>query len=1381
MESKKYFLGLDIGTDSVGYAVTDTDYRLKKSHGYPMWGSHIFDPAEQAQERRSYRSSRRRLDRRQQRVSLLAELFAPEIAKVDGLFFIRIKESALYREDTSGNDSYIFFNDPSYTDKDYHAKYPTIHHLICELMSDTSPHDVRLVYLACAWLVAHRGHFLNTVDIENIEELRNIDNVYNDFVEYCRETYGDSELNDTETDIPWECDVWDFAAVLKKQSGVTAKEKEFYNLLFGGKKPPKDNYPVDRGLVIKLLSGGKVKPSELFRKPEEYGDMDSFSIDMEDDKFDELLSSLGDDGELLVKLKNLYDWSILSRFLSGVSCISEYKVRVYEQHKADLKGLKLFARKYCPDKYQEIFNKVKDKDLNNYVAYSYHVKSVRKADASNIPGKKASKKDFSEYLKKILKDITPQSDDIDFYNDMMHRLERMEFLPKQVDGDNRVLPNQLYKYELKRILENAGNYLPFLFSKDSEGRTVSEKILSVFDFRVPYYVGPLYRDEKNPEVSPHSWIVRKKEGKIYPWNFDEIVDLDKSEQNFIGRMLNSCSYLDGESALPKNSLIYTSFETLNIINNICVDGKSISVDCKQHIYKDIFMKRGNVSVKMIAEYLIANNYMDKDSQISGMSESVSQSLKPWKLFGKYTEDGKLTRGQAEEIIERLAYTEDKTRIRGYLEKNFGKTLNELDIKKIANFNLKDFGRLSKKFLNGIRGADKETGETFTVIEAMWKTNNNLMQLLSDRFTFKDEVEKYRKEYYAEHPSDINQRMDDLYLSYAVKRSVIRTFDIIKEVRHCMGCDPARVFVEMTRKDDEDKKGKPTDSRRKRIEDLYKNLDDNEVKELSRQLGGFTDNELQKDKYYLYFIQLGKCMYSGESINIENLKTEGYDIDHIWPRSYVKDDSLENRVLVKKDYNGQKDDEYPIPEQWRKNMYSFWDMLHKKNLMGDKKFKRLTRGTPFTDDEKTGFINRQLVETGQSTSAVATLLKEELPNTEIVYVKAGNVSDFRKLIERQKSRSVNDYHHAKDAYLNIVVGNVYNGKFTKRWFYYRDKEHREEKYNIKPETIFKYPVSFGDEIFWKGESQIARIKKTVDMNTVHYTRYPFLKKGEFFDQLPLKAGANDALYPRKKGLDPQKYGGYNKLSAVGFSPVFAGTEKGREFLLIAVDLLFYEKFIQSDEFAMKYLKQKAEELLKKTVKEISFPIEGRKLLKVQTMFSFDGFRACIAGKSGGGKQMKFHPCMNLILPQKWETYIAKLDKFSEKRKDKPHYKIYPDYDKISADENLELFDLLVGKMLEKPYSIFFEEIGKKLSEKREFLGSMNIEDQALALLRVVEVLKSGRAGACDLSRFDGLKDTGLLLTSSNVKNWAKKFNEVYIIDSSASGIYESRSENLLRLL
>ncbi len=46
------------------------------------------------------------------------------------------------------------------------------------------------------------------------------------------------------------------------------------------------------------------------------------------------------------------------------------------------------------------------------------------------------------------------------------------------------------------------------------------------------------------------------------------------------------------------------------------------------------------------------------------------------------------------------------------------------------------------------------------------------------------------------------------------------------------------------------------------------------------------------------------------------------------------------------------------------------------------------------------------------------------HSEIVYVKAGLVSDFRHDNKMLKSRRINDYHHAKDAFLNIVVGNVY---------------------------------------------------------------------------------------------------------------------------------------------------------------------------------------------------------------------------------------------------------------------------------------------------------------------------------------------------------------------
>lgn len=91
---EKYFIGLDIGTDSVGYAVTNEQYELCKFKGEPMWGVHLFEEASLNDERRAFRTSRRRLDRRQQRVKLIQEIFAEPIAKVEPNFYKRIKESA---------------------------------------------------------------------------------------------------------------------------------------------------------------------------------------------------------------------------------------------------------------------------------------------------------------------------------------------------------------------------------------------------------------------------------------------------------------------------------------------------------------------------------------------------------------------------------------------------------------------------------------------------------------------------------------------------------------------------------------------------------------------------------------------------------------------------------------------------------------------------------------------------------------------------------------------------------------------------------------------------------------------------------------------------------------------------------------------------------------------------------------------------------------------------------------------------------------------------------------------------------------------------------------------------------------------------------------
>lgn len=98
------------------------------------------------------------------------------------------------------------------------------------------------------------------------------------------------------------------------------------------------------------------------------------------------------------------------------------------------------------------------------------------------------------------------------------QIEEEQFLPKQLTGANGIIPNQVHKKEMERILKNAENYLPFLKETDESELTVSERILRLFSFQIPYYVGPLGKHSKT------GWAVRSEEGSILPWNIEEKLD-----------------------------------------------------------------------------------------------------------------------------------------------------------------------------------------------------------------------------------------------------------------------------------------------------------------------------------------------------------------------------------------------------------------------------------------------------------------------------------------------------------------------------------------------------------------------------------------------------------------------------------------------------------------------------------------------------------------------------------------------------------------------------------------------------------------------------------------------------------------------------------------
>ena len=183
---------------------------------------------------------------------------------------------------------------------------------------------------------------------------------------------------------------------------------------------------------------------------------------------------------------------------------------------------------------------------------------MTKKNGRKIPiDKRCSQDDFMKFAASILSGIKADDTDIQY---LQARIDSKQFMPKAITKANGVIPNQLHFVELREILKNAQRYLPFLTVKDQEGLTISDKIMQILTFRIPYYVGPL--NNRDPRAQ-NTWVVRRTQEKIYPWNFDRVVDKEASAAEFITRMTGECTYLRGEKVLPKNSILYSRFMVLN--------------------------------------------------------------------------------------------------------------------------------------------------------------------------------------------------------------------------------------------------------------------------------------------------------------------------------------------------------------------------------------------------------------------------------------------------------------------------------------------------------------------------------------------------------------------------------------------------------------------------------------------------------------------------------------------------------------------------------------------------------------------------------------------------------------------------------------------------
>ena len=305
-----YYLGLDIGTNSVGWAVTDVDYNILQFKNKAMWGIHLFDNGNTAEDRRTHRCQRRRLQRRKQRIELLRSLFKEEIEKVDRTFFQRLDESDLHEKDKKLNQKNTLFNDLKFNDKAFHKEYPTIYHLRHKLMNNGSKPDIRLVYLASHHIIKHRGHFLYKGLSGDVPEFNEVfEELMTDVSQYDFDISIIGETKDIEK------------TLLDERLGLNEKSSKLKFLIEAHGKRETE--------LINLIAGKKVKMSKLF-DDDTLKDL-SFSVGENDfsEKADEREDILGPERMCTIQLcKQISDWAILFNILGNHKFISEAKEQI---------------------------------------------------------------------------------------------------------------------------------------------------------------------------------------------------------------------------------------------------------------------------------------------------------------------------------------------------------------------------------------------------------------------------------------------------------------------------------------------------------------------------------------------------------------------------------------------------------------------------------------------------------------------------------------------------------------------------------------------------------------------------------------------------------------------------------------------------------------------------------------------------------------------------------------------------------------------------------------------------------------------------------------------------------------------------------------------
>ena len=316
-----------------------------------------------------------------------------------------------------------------------------------------------------------------------------------------------------------------------------------------------------------------------------------------------------------------------------------------------------------------------------------------------------------------------------------------------------------------------------------------------------------------------------------------------------------------------------------------------------------------------------------------------------------------------------------------------------------------------------------------------------------------------------------QTITEEILNPTVNKTVSQALKVFNALVDRLGKENiSNVVIEMPRDDNEKEKKRRIDKMQK---DFKKKKD--AAAKYFKEKANWSDAKLETNlvkksfaqKLQYYYEQDGKCAYSGEPINPEDLLTNYVEIDHIIPLAISLDDSINNKVLVKQKMNQAKGRRSPYQafmegvmptNTW--DQYVAWVNANPRY----KKSKRrllLDNRNIYDPEVVKGFKQRNLNDTRYSSRIVLNALQSFFAHNEIndkhtkTKVRVINGAYTHTLRKKwgdflEKNRETH-HHHAVDATLCAVSPFV---KTTP----YQYVETESGKYMVNPETGESIPYN-----------------------------------------------------------------------------------------------------------------------------------------------------------------------------------------------------------------------------------------------------------------------------------------------------------------------------------